>query len=83
MTSFRYERKGDSIRYAYKCIQNNKISNSCSTNYTRWSDVAGYEKEAIHYLDRHLVACPVHTTLKGFDVKRQDDPGNLLRYEYT
>jgi hypothetical protein len=83
MTSFKYERNGDGIRYVFKCIQNNKISNSCSTNYTKWKDVGGYEKEAIHYLDRHLVACPVHTTLRGFVIRRQDAPGNLLRYEYT
>jgi len=83
MTSFNFERNGDLIRYAYKCIQNTKIqTDGVQILYTEWNDVGGYEQKAIHYLDRHMVLCPGNSVLRGFVVNRQERPGNLMRIVY-
>lgn len=83
MVSFRLERRGERLRYAYKCIQNARISyDKVEIRRTEWSDVGGDEKKAVHFLDRHFVTCPANTTIRGFGVRRQDAPGNLLQIVY-
>jgi hypothetical protein len=78
---FHLQRLGwNQIRYFYKCIKSNNITNECSKKSTPQNDTDGNERRSVDYLDRHDIRCDDGTVIRQFKLGRN---GRQIFYEYT
>jgi hypothetical protein len=82
MSSFKYERNGNSIRFFYECVTNSSITNDCYDLQTNYDSIDDNEYKSVHFLDRHRVQCKKDSVLKSWRVERSPRPQNLLRINY-
>lgn len=76
---FKLERKDNSVRYAYRCIKSDNISNTCFSKETPPQSI-GDANNSANYLDKHTVSCDAGQVLRSFVLTRT---GDNINYKYT
>jgi hypothetical protein len=76
---FRLQRGDGNIRYAYRCIKSDNISNTCFSKETPPQSTGEAQKSA-NYLDRHTISCDAGQVLRSFVLSRN---GDNIFYKYN
>lgn len=79
INQFQLKRTSSQIQYAYKCVYNHTMTNTCVTKYTDWNSTDSDKRKSIHYLDRHDVSCPDNNLMRSFVL---ENDGSKIRYKY-
>lgn len=77
---FALQRGDGTIRYNFKCIKSDNISNTCSNKETAPTDTASDSKKSANFLDRHNLICDEGQALRSFVLSRN---GNKIFYKYS
>jgi hypothetical protein len=75
---FKLERKDNQVRYAYRCIKSETISNTCFNKETPPQSI-GDANNSANYLDRHTISCDSGQVLRSFVLSRN---GDSIYYKY-
>jgi hypothetical protein len=77
---FKLQRGDGTIRYSFKCVKSDHISNTCYNKETPPQETASNSHKSANYLDRHMVTCDAGQALRSFVLTRN---GNKVFYKYS
>lgn len=82
LSNFRYIKGTNLVKYSYKCVKSDSITNNCQIKETIPNAIKDSDpKTSLNYLDRHELDCGTGSVMRGYQLYKSGD--KLIFYKYN